>query len=85
MATQILATGTTVGEQSSEITHVDGTPKTYVLTGSGTMRLLFKDAAAALNDTGIELSTSSQQSCKLDADGVFRWVRADGNCGVQQG
>lgn len=85
MATQILAVATTVGTQSSELTHVEGTAITYVLNGSGTMRLLFKDSAAALIDTGVRLATAGQTALKLDAAGVYRWERVDGNCGVQQG
>ena len=31
MATEVLAVGTTVGTQSGELTHVEGTAKTYVM------------------------------------------------------
>lgn len=85
MATEVLAVGTTVGTQSGELTHVEGTAKTYVMKGSGTVRLMFKDSGGTLIPAGPMLSSAGTISHKLDADGVFRWERVDGNCGVQQG
>lgn len=85
MATEVLAVATTVGQQSNELIHVDGTPKTYVMKGSGTVRLMFKDNVNGLIPAGPVLSSAGTISHKLDADGVYRWERVEGNCGVQQG
>lgn len=85
MASEIIAVGTTVGTQSAELTHVAGTPITYIFKGIGRCRLLFKDNGANLIDTGIEIGSATRAAVVIDAAGVFRWERTEGNCGVQQG